>query len=202
MSNGVVNIHGREYKTVALRVSEFREKHPDWSIITDLVSADSEVVIMKATIMDESGRVRGTGYAEEYRSSSKINATSAMENAETSAIGRSLAAACGLAGTEYASADELANAISQQNEQEALQPLLSMAEVLRENFASVAFIKESLSCGDYDAAAEAEAEMERDDLVSLWVAPSKGGVWTTEERAKLKSNEMNAARKLYAGEKQ
>lgn len=201
MSNGVVNIHGREYKTVALRVSEFKDKYPDWSILTDLVSADSEVVVMKATIMDDVARVRGTGYAEEYRSSSKINRTSAMENAETSAIGRALAA-CGLAGTEYASADEVANAISQQNEQEALQPLLSMAEVLRENFASVAFIKESLSCGDYDAAAEAEAEMERDDLVALWVAPSKGGVWTTEERAKLKSNEMNAARKLYAGEKQ
>ena len=201
MSNGVVNIHGREYKTVALRVSEFKEKHPDWSILTDLVSADSEVVVMKATIMDDVARVRGTGYAEEYRSSSKINRTSAMENAETSAIGRALAA-CGLAGTEYASADEVANAISQQNEQEALQPLLKMADVLRENFASVAFIKESLSCGDYDAAAEAEAEMERDDLVALWVAPSKGGVWTTEERAKLKSNEMNAARKLYAGEKQ
>lgn len=201
MSNGVVNIHGREYKTVALRVSEFKEKHPDWSILTDLVSADSEVVVMKATIMDDMARVRGTGYAEEYRSSSKINRTSAMENAETSAIGRALAA-CGLAGTEYASADEVANAISQQNEQEALQPLLKMADVLRENFASVAFIKESLSCGDYDAAAEAEAEMERDDLVALWVAPSKGGVWTTEERAKLKSNEMNAARKTYAGEKQ
>lgn len=201
MSNGVVNIHGREYKTVALRVSEFKDKYPDWSILTDLVSADSEVVVMKATIMDDVARVRGTGYAEEYRSSSKINRTSAMENAETSAIGRALAA-CGLAGTEYASADEVANAISQQNEQEALQPLLNMAEVLRENFASVAFIKESLSCGDYDAAAEAEAEMERDDLVALWVAPSKGGVWTTEERAKLKSNEMNAARKLYAGEKQ
>ena len=151
--------------------------------------------------MDDMARVRGTGYAEEYRSSSKINRTSAMENAETSAIGRALAA-CGLAGTEYASADEVANAISQQNEQEALQPLLKMADVLRENFASVAFIKESLSCGDYDAAAEAEAEMERDDLVALWVAPSKGGVWTTEERAKLKSNEMNAARKTYAGEKQ
>jgi hypothetical protein len=201
MSNGVVNIHGREYKTVALRVSEFKDRYPDWSILTDLVSADSEVVVMKATIMDDVARVRGTGYAEEYRSSSKINRTSAMENAETSAIGRALAA-CGLAGTEYASADEVANAISQQNQEEALKPLLNMAEVLRENFASVAFIKESLMCGDYDAAAEAEAEMERDDLVALWVAPSKGGVWTTEERAKLKSDEMNAARKNYAGEKQ
>lgn len=201
MSNGVVNIHGREYKTVALRVHEFKDQYPEWSITTDLVSADSEIVVMKSTILDESGRVRGTGYAEEARSASKINRTSAMENAETSAIGRALAA-CGLAGTEYASADEVANAISQQNESEALKPLLNMAQVLRENFASVAYIKEALSAGDYDAAAEAESEMERDNLVALWVAPSKGGVWTTEERAKLKSDEMNAARKHYAGEKQ
>src|SRR5688572_31386677 len=68
---------------------------------------------MKATITDESGRVLATGHSEEYRHTSKINETSALENAETSAIGRALAA-FGLGGTEFASADEVANAIQQQ----------------------------------------------------------------------------------------
>jgi hypothetical protein len=68
---------------------------------------------MKATISDEKGRVIATGHAEEVRASSQINKTSALENAETSAIGRALAA-LGMAGTEFASADEVAQAIKQQ----------------------------------------------------------------------------------------
>ena len=115
MTDGVVKIHGREYKTVAKRVAEFKEQYPDWSIVTELVSANEETVVMKALVLDQDQRIRGTGYAEEKRSASKINQTSAMENAETSAIGRALASGCGLAGTEYASADEVANAIAQQH---------------------------------------------------------------------------------------
>ena len=46
--------------------------------------------------------------------SSFINRTSALENAETSALGRALAA-FGLHGTEFASADELINAKMNQN---------------------------------------------------------------------------------------
>ena len=114
---GVVNIHGKEYKTVALRVAEFRGEYTikdGWGIVTTLVHHDSDTVIMKAEVVNPSGMVVGTGYAEEKRSASQINRTSAMEVSETSAIGRALAAV-GLAGTgEYASADEVANAIHQQ----------------------------------------------------------------------------------------
>jgi hypothetical protein len=113
MKPGVVNIRGREYETVALRVSKFREKHPAWALETEIIQRDSEVVLMKASIKDETGRVLATGHAEEYRAASQINETSATENCETSAIGRALAA-LGLGGTEFASADEVANAITQQ----------------------------------------------------------------------------------------
>lgn len=114
---GVVNIHGKEYKTVALRVNEFRtmEEYKGYGLLTDLVSADSSTVIMKAWITDPEGVVKAVGFAEESRSSSHINKTSALENCETSAIGRALAA-LGLAGEEYASADEVANAIHQQSQ--------------------------------------------------------------------------------------
>lgn len=111
---GVVNIHGKEYKTVAKRVDEFRQANKtDLSIITSLVDRDSDTVVMKAEILDKDGRVIATGYAEEYRTASQINRTSALENCETSAIGRALAN-FGLGGGEYASADEVANAINQQ----------------------------------------------------------------------------------------
>ena len=115
MSNtGIVNIRGKEYQTVALRVQKFREQHPDWSIITALVSRDSETVVMLASVMNDQGRIIATGHAEEFRNASQINATSALENCETSAIGRALAAA-GFGGTEFASANEVQNAIHQQS---------------------------------------------------------------------------------------
>lgn len=113
-NNGTVNIHGKEYKTVALRVAEFRRDHPEWGLETYIVSADADTVVMRAVVADENDRTLASGHAEEKRSSSQINKTSALENCETSAIGRALAA-MGYGGTEFASADEVQNAIHQQN---------------------------------------------------------------------------------------
>lgn len=112
---GTVNIHGKEYKTVASRVQKFREEHGDkYGTPTEIVSIDADVVVMKASIVRlDDDKVVATGHAEEKRESSQINRTSALENAETSAIGRALAS-FGLAGTEFASADEVAQAITQQ----------------------------------------------------------------------------------------
>jgi len=113
MNTGIVNIRGKEYMTVALRVQQFREKHPDWSIVTAIVHRDADEVVMLASIVNEQGRIIATGHAEEKRKASQINSTSALENAETSAIGRALAGA-GFGGTEFASANEVQNAIAQQ----------------------------------------------------------------------------------------
>lgn len=115
---GITNIRGKEYQTVALRVTKFRADKEEWSLTTEIVSRDEECVVMKATISNEQGRVLATGHAEEYRKSSQVNKTSALENAETSAIGRALAAA-GYGGTEFASANEVQNAIHQQEDQPA-----------------------------------------------------------------------------------
>lgn len=113
---GKVNIHGKEYETVASRVQKFRSDKEigiKYSIETELMDANDKTVVMKALIKNMEGKIIATGYAEENRNSSMINKTSALENCETSAIGRALAN-FGMAGTEYASADEVANAISQQ----------------------------------------------------------------------------------------
>lgn len=122
MNNGKVNIRGKEYETVAYRIHRFREKHPDYTIFTEIVSRDAETVVMAASIYDDKSRLIASGHAEENRSSSQINSTSALENCETSAIGRALAA-FGMGGTEFASADEVANAIHQQsNKPKAVAP--------------------------------------------------------------------------------
>ena len=192
---GTVKIHGKEYKTVALRVAEFRAAHPDYTIQTELIEANDVLVIMKATISN-CGVVIATGYAEEVRAASKINATSALENAESSAVGRALAF-FGLGGTEIASADEVANAITQQND---TAPLMAHNEALQRNYASVYFIKEHLALRAWESVAEAWGEISDDDKRALWLAPSKGGIFTTAERKDLKSDEFNEARKLILGE--
>lgn len=115
MTKDTVNIHGKEYETVASRVQRFRSDDEDgMGIVTEIVEIDEIRVVMKASIVDQNDRVIGTGHAEEIRTSSTINKSSALENCETSAIGRALAS-IGYAGTEYASADEVAQAVSQQS---------------------------------------------------------------------------------------
>ena len=120
---GIVDIKGKQYKTVALRVHEFREKHSvddGWAITCDLVECSPDQVIVKATIADPTGRVVAADYAQE-RWQGQINTTSAVENCSTSAIGRALAAV-GLAGQEYASANEVQGAIAQQDKGHSNKP--------------------------------------------------------------------------------
>jgi hypothetical protein len=139
MSTGTVNIRGKEYRTVALRVSEFRAQHPaedGWGILTEIVDRNDQCVVVRAWI-EKDGMTLATGLAEEQRASSQINRTSALENCETSAIGRALAA-FGLGGSEYASANEVANAIHQQQQPMRPQPLVQQRML---NFEEQSFIE-------------------------------------------------------------
>ena len=112
-----VKIHGKDYITVDERVQEFHKKYKNGSIQTKLVSLENGVVVIKAYIYpDTYDELRMfTGYAYEEIGSSQINKTSALENCETSAVGRALGFLnIGLGGS-IASANEVQNAIHQQN---------------------------------------------------------------------------------------
>ena len=67
MSDGIVKIHGKEYKTVAKRVADFRDKYPNHRLVTELVSADDERVVMVSKVFDTDDRLVSTGWAEERR---------------------------------------------------------------------------------------------------------------------------------------
>jgi hypothetical protein len=114
---GIVDIHGKQYKTVVLRVNEFRAECPikdGWGIITEIVELNETWACVKAAVIDPDERVVGCGHGIEFwQGNNKINKTSALENAETSAVGRALSS-IGLGGEEYASADEVLNAIKTQ----------------------------------------------------------------------------------------
>ena len=108
-----VKIHGKEYEIVGSRVHRFRKDHPDWSIQSEILSQIAGEIIVRASIADEKNIIRATGIAHEKESASSINKTSYVECAETSAIGRALAC-FDYQGGEFASADEVAQAIHQQ----------------------------------------------------------------------------------------
>ena len=183
---GVVKIHGKEYLTVARRINDFREKHPDYGVHTEILSIDEATVVCRATITDSNGRQVSSGIAEEHRRASKINQTSATENCETSAVGRALAF-LGMAGTEIASADEVAGAIAQQNAPQT-DWLASHNKALQENFWDVAEIKQAIKDDDLMTAAGLLADMSEEVMTALWVAPTKGGIWTTAERELMKGD--------------
>ena len=183
--DGVVRIHGKEYLTVARRINDFRSQHPDYGVHTEILSIDESTVVCRAIITDANGRQVSSGIAEEHRRASKINQTSATENCETSAVGRALAF-FGMAGTEIASADEVAGAIAQQNAPQDW--LANHNKALQENFWDVAEIKQAIKEDDLMTAAGLLADMSEEVMTALWVAPTKGGIWTTAERELMKGD--------------
>lgn len=112
-----VDIKGKPYIEVNERVKYFRENYKDWSLISELISNENGVCVFKASVIDESGVIRATGYAYEKENSTFINKTSYIENCETSAWGRALGNLGIGIDTSIASYDEIANAQENQNEQ-------------------------------------------------------------------------------------
>jgi len=98
---------GKMYLQVVHRVEAFRRVlGAEFGIDTKIIVDDGHRVVVKAIVTNKDGITVGSGMAEEIRGQGHVNTTSALENAETSAIGRALAS-LGLSGGEYASANEM-----------------------------------------------------------------------------------------------
>ena len=112
------DIKGKEYAEVNQRIKAFRMCYPNGSISTEILYLADGIVTMRATVSNEEGQILGTGTAQEKETSSFINKTSYIENCETSAVGRALGM-CGFGiDTSVASAEEVQNAIRNQNKVE------------------------------------------------------------------------------------
>lgn len=111
------DIKGKSYVEVNQRIKAFRQLYPEGFIKTQMLSNENGVCVFRAEVgfvEDHYEMVLATGTAYEKESSSYINKTSFIENCETSAVGRAL----GMLGlgidTSVASAEEVQNAINQQ----------------------------------------------------------------------------------------
>jgi hypothetical protein len=84
-----------DYETVEERLIKFWKEHPDGRISTVLVEATASRFIVQAYIYrtEVDQHPWSSGLAEETVQGRGVNATSALENCETSAIGRALASA-------------------------------------------------------------------------------------------------------------
>ena len=82
-----------DYETVEERLVKFWKDHPDGQIHTKVLEHTSSRFIVEASIYRTEADLRPwtTGLAEETVQGRGVNATSALENCETSAIGRALA---------------------------------------------------------------------------------------------------------------
>ena len=116
-----ISIRGKQYVTVA---ESLRQLHlsvsndmPGPSIDTKIVYAEGGIYIVKATVIPDITQPECffTGHAKEDESKGQVNGTSALENCETSAIGRALGNAGYGSAESIASANEVMNAMHQQN---------------------------------------------------------------------------------------
>lgn len=105
-----------DYETVEERIKRFYDEHPDGRIKTEEVTSDLDrsngLWVIKATLYlnigDQAADLpKATGYAFEVDGQGMANKTSALENCETSAIGRALANA-NFSGNKRTSREEMA----------------------------------------------------------------------------------------------
>ena len=133
------NIKGKEYAEVNERIKAFWQLCPEGRIETNIYSLENGMCVIKAYVYEniEDERPRATGTAYEKEGSTFINKTSYIENCETSAVGRALGNAGIGIDTSVASAEEVQNAIIQQdgekkisnNQAEALNKSIENAKI-------------------------------------------------------------------------
>lgn len=96
----LLTLQKKDYLQVAHRIVWMREEKPSWSILTEIIDSSATHCTMKASILDENGRI----IAQSHKHEDKQGFPDFREKSETGAVGRALAL-CGY-GTQFCG-DEL-----------------------------------------------------------------------------------------------
>lgn len=93
LKDKAIKIKGKDYVQVKDRVLFFNEEYTNGRITTELISNEGDEVVVKATVTPDVKNPERyfTGYSQANKTQGTINKTAALENCETSAIGRALA---------------------------------------------------------------------------------------------------------------
>jgi hypothetical protein len=112
-----------DYETVEERLVKYWKDHPDGQIHTEIMESTASRFIVKASVFrtEADARPWTTGLAEETVQGRGVNATSALENCETSAIGRALANAGYATKGKRASREEMGKVAAKQVVQDTVQ---------------------------------------------------------------------------------
>ena len=115
-----------DYETVEVRLEKFIKDYPDFRIATELEVVESNRYIVKAYLFKVSSdsAAFSTGLAEEKVADRGVNQTSALENCETSAIGRALANAGYAAKGKRPSREEMSKVVATKVVKPAVQDLV------------------------------------------------------------------------------
>jgi hypothetical protein len=103
-----------DYETVETRLEKWHGQFPDSRIETELVEASNTrfIVVCRLFKTEADAKPCSSGIASETISDRGVNATSALENCETSAIGRALANAGFAAKGKRASREEMVKVVN------------------------------------------------------------------------------------------
>lgn len=180
-SHGVTQKGGKKYTQVVHRMEAFRREHgTDFGLDTEILVNDGKRVVVKAIITDKDNRRVGAGMAEEIRGQGLVNTTSALENAETSAIGRALAS-LGLAGGEYASANEMDAVVRKTENLKQTPPKEVRSEVVANSYSSN---QEKSSPPPTETWEEIQEKIEKK------IAGIKGKMYSVEIRKSARLNDL------------
>ena len=115
-----------DYETVEVRLEKFIKDYPDFRISTEMELCEKDRYIIKAYLFKTAGDSVAwtTGYAEEKITDRGVNSTSALENCETSAIGRALANAGYAAKGKRPSREEMTKVVATKVVKPAVQDLV------------------------------------------------------------------------------
>ena len=200
---GLVNIKGKDYLQVNGRLLQFHELYPNGSISTKIISDTENSVVMITTVVPDIKKPERyfTGIAQETTGSTFINKTSHYENCETSSRGRALAG-LGIGIEEsLASAEEVANAVIQQDEQSTIDKLRpSIHQFIKLYVDSLSWIQIAGELGVVDQ------EKFQESLLKMFVGKSSGiiqkNVSNFEKQLIAKQKQLNESEKFIEYKKE
>jgi len=195
---GQVPIGDAWYNTVAARVNDFRKDNPK-ACIDSIVTYTDKTVRVRCEIKSPEGRLISTGNAEKKWGGGQAGRSVGVERAETAAVGRALSF-LGLGGaTDIASAEEVFSSLLEELDEtkKDLDKLKRLIEALDRNWDEVYDFRSHLANEQWYAATLCYEQIPDKDKTGIFgVAPSKGGLLSTQERDLTKQGEgMVAARK-------